>query len=61
VAGAMGKKTYLLLPKYKGKNWYWKHINRKSIFYPTIIVLEQTKTGSWVEPIRELNEILINI
>lgn len=58
VAGAMGKKTYLLLPKNKGRHWYWKHVNGISIFYPTITVLEQEKAGSWVEPIKKLNEIL---
>ena len=61
VAGAMGKKTYLMLPRYKGRHWYWKHVNGKNIFYPTITVLEQKKNGSWNEPIQELKEILEKI
>lgn len=61
LAGAMGKKTYLLLPKNKGRHWYWKHVNGISIFYPTITVLEQENVGSWVEPIKKLNKIFENL
>jgi len=58
LAGAMGKRTYLLLPKYKGRHWYWKKINGKSIFYPTVTILEQKTDRNWKELIYELNKLI---
>ena len=36
IAGAIGKKTYLMLPKGKGKLWYWSKENDQSLWYKSI-------------------------
>ncbi len=58
LSGALGKKTYLLLPKGKGRLWYWSSKNNKSIWYPTIEVLQQNVAGSWETVINNLSRIL---
>ncbi len=58
ISGALGKKTFLLLPKGKGKLWYWFSKNNKSIWYPSIEIIEQTMIGSWVDVINKLSKIL---
>ena len=47
IAGALGKKTFLLLPKGKGRLWYWSTIQNKSLWYHSIEVIEQSFTGQW--------------
>jgi len=49
LAGALGKKTYLLLPRYFGKIWYWNHLNNKkaSNYYPSIEIVKQEIDGEW--------------
>ena len=58
IAGALGKKVYLLLPKYKGKFWYWQDINGISLWYPSVSILRQEEGGSWHAPIQKLKTIL---
>ena len=58
LSGALGKKTYLLLPKGKGRLWYWSSKNNKSIWYPSIEVLQQNVAGSWESVINKLSKIL---
>ena len=50
IAGALGKKTFLLLPKGKGRLWYWSSLKNKSIWYPSIEIIEQNLPGEW-EPV----------
>ena len=47
LSGALGKETFLLLPKGKGKLWYWTSQNYKSVWYPSIQIVEQEEPGSW--------------
>ena len=54
-AGALGKKTYLILP-FK-PFWYWGHENN-SLWYPNIKILRQTKPGDWNDPLLQLNKEL---
>ena len=58
IAGALGKKSFLLLPKGKGKLWYWNSIGNKSIWYKSIQIINQKNTGSWEDPIKELSKII---
>ena len=58
LAGALGIPTYLLVPKSRGKIWYWTAINNKSYWYKSINIIEQEKPNSWFEPIKELSSIL---
>ena len=61
ISGALGKKTFLLLPKGKGRLWYWSSKKKKSIWYPSIEVVEQNMIGSWETAINELGKILKDI
>jgi len=58
LAGALGKKTFLLVPYAHGKLWYW-HLGREnSLWYPSVRVLAQTVDGDWESVVAEvLNEI----
>ncbi len=58
LSGSLGKKTYLLLPKGKGRLWYWSSENKKSNWYPSIEILQQNVAGSWESVINELRKIL---
>ena len=61
ISGALGKKTFLLLPKGKGRLWYWSSKKKKSIWYPSIEVVEQNIIGSWETVVKELGKILKDI
>jgi tetratricopeptide (TPR) repeat protein len=60
IAGALGKKTYLLLPAGRGKFWYWhtQEENNKSLWYPSITILEQEKIGDWTDVLKKLTLLL---
>ena len=36
IAGALNKKTYLIVPFIEGKIWYWGINEDKSLWYPSI-------------------------
>ena len=58
LSGALGKKTYLLLPKGKGRLWYWSSENNKSNWYPSIEILQQNVVGSWKNVLDKLRKTL---
>jgi len=59
IAGALGKKVFLIVPYEKGKIWYWHDSLKISLWYPAIQIFAQTKTGEWTKPINEIKEQLI--
>ena len=58
LAGSLGIKTYLLLPKYFGKIWYWHGDTLSSPWYPSIQIITQEKDGNWDSCVKELNQYL---
>ena len=58
IAGALGKKCYLLLPKHLGKMWYWQSQNMQSIWYPSVTVIPQENNETWKNSIEKLNDLL---
>ena len=60
ISGALNKKTYLLLPKGKGRLWNWSEKNGKSFWYPSINIFQQKVFNRWEEPIEKLKERLKN-
>ena len=58
LSGAIGKKTYLMLPKGKGKLWYWSKDGQQSYWYKSVKIFEQNKIGHWEPVIKTIyNEI----
>ena len=58
VAGAMGKKTILLVPNSKGKMWYWNEMDGKCLWYPCINIIKQDAQGDWKSAIKHACKIL---
>ncbi len=56
IAGALGKKTYLLAPYSTGRHWYWHDGSNQSLWYPSIDIFSQTETGDWSLPINEIKK-----
>ena len=58
ISGALGKTTYLLLPKGKGKLWYWSSEKNKSVWYNSIRIIEQKTVDVWDDSINKLKKII---
>jgi tetratricopeptide (TPR) repeat protein len=58
MSGAIGKKTFLLVPYLIGKMWYWHEDDTQSIWYPSISIFRQKKLGDWEDPINKISELL---
>ena len=58
LSGALGKDTFLLLPKGKGKLWYWSTHKDKCYWYNSIQIIEQKTLDSWQYPIKKLKKII---
>jgi Flp pilus assembly protein TadD len=56
MAGSLGKKTFLLLPKGKGRLWYWMSNKGRSVWYPSIEIIEQEQAGDWKTVIGKLQK-----
>ena len=58
IAGALNKKTYLIVPYTDGRIWYWGIDERKSLWYPSIQILRSDKVQDWETPIKNLMDLL---
>jgi len=58
LAGALNKKTLLLLPYANGKLWYWQNNGVNSLWYPSIRLINQNNPLDWLSPINELKYYL---
>ena len=58
ISGALGKDTFLLLPKGKGKLWYWSSHKDRCIWYNSIQIIEQKNINCWDYPIEKLKKII---
>ena len=55
LAGGVGKKTFLMLPRGKGHLWYWsKNQEDQSLWYKSVRVFQQDITNNW-------NKVINNI
>jgi len=61
LAGALGKKTLLLLPHAVGKLWYWSEKDGRCLWYPSIEFFSQDAQGRWDAPINALAKKLEGI
>jgi len=60
LSGALNKKTYLLLPKGKGRLWNWNINDNFSLWYPKTKIFQQTIINNWEYPINTLKDEIIN-
>ena len=63
-AGALGVKTFLLAPFSRGRHWFWHDDLKQSLWYPSIEIFNQSKSGDWSGAIKDvhlkiLNEIMV--
>jgi len=60
ISAFMGVPTYILLPKTRGKFWYWENdINGQNLWYSSIVKFKQEKQNEWLTPINNLKNYLI--
>jgi ADP-heptose:LPS heptosyltransferase len=59
LAGALGKKVYLLL--HTESDWRWLQGREDSPWYPTMSLLRQTRAGDWKPVVSQLVDILMRI
>ena len=55
IAGALNKKTFLILPFSRGKIWYWGESTDRSLWYPSIEIFRCPGLGLWDIPINNLS------
>jgi len=58
IAGALNKKTFLLVPYSQGKIWYWGENECKSLWYPSVTIYRCDKLNFWNKAIQKLSEDL---
>ena len=59
-AGAIGKKTWVIVPIYT--QWHWFHERDNSLWYPNVRLLRQEQYGKWEDIIeKSCNEVKIAI
>jgi tetratricopeptide (TPR) repeat protein len=58
IAGSLGKKTLLLVPRFLGKFWYWE---KNLHIYKNIKIFSQDENGDWKMAMRKLKDYLISI
>jgi ADP-heptose:LPS heptosyltransferase len=56
LAGALGKKVYLLL--HTKSDWRWLREREDSPWYPTMRLLRQSTAGDWAPPVSRLVDYL---
>jgi hypothetical protein len=56
IAGAIGKKTFLLVPSKLGKMWYWHNSTKESLWYPSVSIYRQDKNGDWTPAIMQIKK-----
>ena len=59
LAGALGKKTLLILPHVPGWRWFEDH--GKSPWYPDTTLIRQTSPGDWTDVFRRLDRLCDDI
>ena len=58
IAGALGKKTFLLSSLGRGRLLNWSSENKHSIWYPSVNIFQQKNVGDWQLPIYQIKKEL---
>ena len=54
IAGRLGVKTYLMIPKSFGNIWYWNSLSSYSRWYPSVKIFRQEIDGDWIHLIEKI-------
>jgi hypothetical protein len=54
IAGRLGVKTYLMIPRSFGNIWYWNSVSGYSRWYPSVKIFRQEVDGDWVHLIEKI-------
>lgn len=54
IAGRLGVKTYLMVPKSFGNIWYWNSVSNYSKWYPSVKIFRQEIDGDWSHLIEKI-------
>jgi tetratricopeptide (TPR) repeat protein len=54
IAGRLGVKTYLMIPKSFGNIWYWNSVSNYSRWYPSVKIFRQEIDGDWSHLIEKI-------
>ena len=60
IAGRLGVKTYLIVPKSFGHIWYWNSISSDSRWYPSVNIFRQENEGDWSHLVENIKLECIN-
>ena len=60
LAGALGKKTFLLVPRYRGRFWYWNDIDGDSLWYPSVTIIPKDAEENWVSVAQRVKNLVEN-
>lgn len=58
IAGALGKRVWLMLPKNLGSFWYWQTDRKDTLWYTDVHVLRQQSSGDWGPVIAQICDAL---
>ena len=58
LAGALGKKTFMLLPY--STDWRWFEDTNTTIWYSSMQIFRQEKEGEWELPFKRLKEAVLS-
>ena len=59
ISGALGKKTFLLLPSGKGRLLNWSSEKNYSVWYPSVKIFQQIKSDDWFDPINKIEKEIV--
>jgi len=59
LAGALGKAVWVLLPKVKGRLWYWFPDRQPNPWYPSLRTFVQSRAETWDEPVADAVAALV--
>lgn len=58
LAGALGKKVFLLVPEFRGRFWYWSDVRGTSLWYPSITVIPKNTNEDWVSVAQRVRRLV---
>lgn len=58
IAGILGVKTFVMVPIFNGRIWYWHQDDAISSWYPSVRLITQNKPDEWKEPVSNIQKYL---